>query len=128
MPAGRPTDYTPELAERICNELTDGKSLRKVCSQEGFPVKTTVLRWLRIYPEFKSQYDIAVLERSRWMVDNMLDLIDEEEDVQKARLKVDVIKWQASKENRALYGDKIEQNINGSVKVEVVSFGDDQAP
>jgi hypothetical protein len=36
------------------------------------------------------------------------DVIDKEEDVQRARLKVDVIKWQLSKEEPKKYGDKLD--------------------
>jgi len=37
MTAGRPTEYTKELANTICNRIADGNSLRSVCLAEDMP-------------------------------------------------------------------------------------------
>lgn len=43
---GRPTKYTPEIAEEICKQLADGIPLRQICRQEGFPAWQTVYDWM----------------------------------------------------------------------------------
>lgn len=43
---GRPSEYTPEMAERICAELAECGSLRAVCRQEWAPERSTVARWV----------------------------------------------------------------------------------
>jgi hypothetical protein len=40
-----PTSYTPELADRILNELLRGRRLREVCQDDGMPACGTVLQW-----------------------------------------------------------------------------------
>lgn len=45
-PAGRPSDFTPELGTAICTRLIEIGSLRKVCEEDGMPDKSTVFRWL----------------------------------------------------------------------------------
>ncbi len=37
MPAGRPTDYTPELGDLICSRIAEGSSLRKICTDDEMP-------------------------------------------------------------------------------------------
>ena len=44
---GRPTKYTPEIARRICEQLSDGVPLRQICREnEGFPAWRTVYDWM----------------------------------------------------------------------------------
>lgn len=31
MPGGRPSDYTPAIADEICTRLANGESLRAIC-------------------------------------------------------------------------------------------------
>lgn len=37
---GRPTKYTPELAERICERLSGGEPLTRICAEAGMPDRT----------------------------------------------------------------------------------------
>lgn len=41
MPAGRPSSFTPEIAEEICRRIEEGATLRDVCGSEGMPYWTT---------------------------------------------------------------------------------------
>ena len=43
---GRPSAYTSEIAETICERLMDGESLRAICASAGMPDKATVFRWI----------------------------------------------------------------------------------
>lgn len=43
---GRPSKYTPEIAQEMCNMLADGIPLREICRQEGFPAWRTVYDWM----------------------------------------------------------------------------------
>jgi len=42
---GRPTSYTPEIAQEICDKLAEGVPLAEICRQEGMPHPSTVRRW-----------------------------------------------------------------------------------
>ena len=42
---GRPSIYTPELAEKICDLIREGKSERQICKMPGMPDAKTLLRW-----------------------------------------------------------------------------------
>ena len=43
---GRPSKYTPEIAQEMCRMLADGIPLREICRQEGFPEWRTVYDWM----------------------------------------------------------------------------------
>src|SRR5688572_22965809 len=74
---GRPSDYTPELADAICARLADGESLRSVCQSDEMPDKRTVFRWLRTNDEFRHQYTRAKEESADALSDEMLDIADD---------------------------------------------------
>ena len=118
---GRPTDYTEELADFICSELADGKSMRTVCAKDGMPHKSTVFRWIRTIEDFRDQYVRAKEESADALTDEMLDISDDsvndyvtvdgqekpnQENIQRSRLRIDTRKWLASKLKPKKYGDK----------------------
>lgn len=127
---GRPTDYTMELADSICERLANGESMRSVCRDESTPAMTTIFRWLREKEDFKQQYAIATEERAEAFVEDMVDIADNAtndwmksngegnegyklngESIQRSKLRVDTRKWAASKMKPKKYGDKIQQEI-----------------
>jgi len=43
---GRPSKYTKEIAQQICEQLSEGIPLREICRKEGFPAWRTVYDWM----------------------------------------------------------------------------------
>lgn len=128
MQLGRPSSYTQETADKICELLADGQSLRKVCENEWAPTKATIFKWMRDFPEFLNQYTRAKEESADSMSDEMNDIaddarndwmerLDEEgkgkgwqvngEHIQRSRLRIETRKWLASKLKPKKYGDKL---------------------
>jgi len=148
MPAGRPTDYSPELAARICAEIANGKSMRTICKSDDMPCMATVFKWLGIHPEFVEQYTQAKQEQAEAMIEDMLDIADNEASnplivdglplkidgeivkitdgpsVNHARLRVDTRKWIASKLKPKKYGERITQEHEG--KIDLSGLSDEQ--
>lgn len=132
-PVGRPTDYTQELADKICAQLAQGDSMRTVCVADDMPAMTTMFRWLREKPEFKQQYEKAKEEAADALAEDMLDIADDAsndwmvvhrkddsegwqlngEHVQRSRLRIDTRKWIAAKLKPKKYGDKLDMTTNG---------------
>jgi hypothetical protein len=138
--AGRPSDYTQDLADRLCEQLADGKSMRKVCEQDWAPDKASVFKWLRTKPEFLDQYTRAKAEAADSMVDDMQDIADDArndfmtandpnnpgyklngEHINRSRLRVDTRKWIASKLKPKKYGEKLDIDHAGSLSLTVVT-------
>lgn len=110
---GRPTDYSQELTQAICAQVLGGSNLYKICQQKDMPSRDTVYSWLAAYPDFSDNYARACKIRREDKFERLEEIADQEEDVQRARLKVDVIKWQLSKEEARKYGDKIDMTSDG---------------
>jgi hypothetical protein len=106
-PGGRPTDYTPELGDDICDRLTRGESLVSICKDADKPEPKTVYRWLRIHEEFSHNYTRARDNQADTYADEIVDIADTEPDANKARVRVDARKWVASKLKPKKYGDKL---------------------
>lgn len=109
----RPSDFTQEMADHICERLSEGESLRSICRDAGFPDKATVFRWLIANKEFRDQYARARETQADAIADEILNIADEAEDAAKARVQIDARKWLAGKLRPKVYGDKITQEQTG---------------
>ncbi len=56
VPSGRPSIYSNDLADLICERLACGESLRKICDDKNLPDRSTVIRWLARDPDFATKY------------------------------------------------------------------------
>lgn len=54
-PKGSGSKYTEEIAEQICDLVSNGVNLRKVCRMEGMPSWRTVYNWVVEKPDFASR-------------------------------------------------------------------------
>jgi len=113
----KPVEFTQELFDSICDKLSEGQSLRKICEDDEMPTKATIFRWLRDKKELRDQYARAKEESSDAFAEEMMDIIkDTKEDsnaIQKARLQIDTMKWLMSKQKPKKYGDKLDLTSDG---------------
>ena len=109
MSAGRPTDYTPELADHICDRIADGESLRKICADQDLPDRRTVLRWLGKHDDFATKYARAREAQGDHMDDLILEVAAacKPETAQADRVKIGAYQWRASKLRPKVYGEKV---------------------
>jgi hypothetical protein len=132
--AGRPSKYTPEIADTICElTATTSKSLRSICNELNLSV-SAVLDWLASgkYQEFTDKYARAKTMQADAMFEEIIEIADDEAKdlldgefgqqgnaaaVQRAKLRVDARKWAASKLAPKKYGDKIEHTGNVDVQI-----------
>jgi hypothetical protein len=56
---GRTSGYDVGIAEKICERLVNGESLRAICADPAMPAKATVFRWLASNQEFRRSYALA---------------------------------------------------------------------
>jgi transposase-like protein len=75
---GRPTLYTPELADRILYELSDGRTLRDICRADGMPSTATIRLWaLEDRDGFAARYRTARENAHHDMSDEILEIVDD---------------------------------------------------
>lgn len=129
----RPSKYSQKLADDICEQLAEGRSLRSICADKKMPNRSTVFRWLADNDKFRDQYARAREEQADVFFEEIIEIADEEcttvraekhstsdDDgegntlvvfdttaVMRNRLRVDARKWAAAKLAPKKYGDRV---------------------
>lgn len=105
---GRPSLYSEQVADSICERIAEGESLRMICEAEGMPHRLTVIRWLAAHPEFATKHAHAREAQSELM-DEKIEIVANDctpENAPAARVKIDAYKWRAAKLAPKRFGDK----------------------
>lgn len=133
---GAPSTYSEEIANKICQRLSMGESLRRICMDEDYPVQSTVYEWLLRHKEFAENYTRAREEQADTHADEIVAIADEKPEMLEIRdkdgnlidLKIDsgfvayqkqrieARKWTAMKLKPKKYGDR------------TIHSGDDESP
>lgn len=126
----------------ILKRIAEGESLRAICEDADMPTRETVRVWLGDDQEFSVQYARAHIEQAEYWVDKIKQVVTEKPAMVDAenggdtnhkaggsrvdtgyvawqRLQADSYKWFASKLNPKKYGDKIETEHSGGMKLEI---------
>lgn len=111
---GRPSSYTDEIANEICERISLGESVRKICLDEHMPAMSSVFKWLAENKSFSEQYAYARESQADAYADEMDDIAKNDSiPVDRARLIIDTRKWTASKLKPKKYGDKLDLTSMG---------------
>lgn len=123
----RTSTFTQEVADAICAELAEGKSLNEACKAEGMPAESTVRAWaLDDVEGFSAKYTRARAIGYERLADEILSISDttqpgvktkvnekgevettEGDMIEHRRLRVDSRKWMLAKMLPKVYGDKV---------------------
>lgn len=120
--------YDQARADRICDALAGGSSLRKAAEAEGMS-HATVLLWVREHSHFADQYARAREAGYALLADELIQIADDgkndtytdddgnvrtdQDVVSRSRLRLDTRKWLLSKMLPKVYGDKLTQEHTG---------------
>lgn len=131
---GRPSEFTQELADKICEQLAIGYSMRTVAKDPELPSIETIFKWMRTNEIFLKQYTRAKQEAADAMAEELLDISDDGtndfmeddynkgrtpgytvngENIQRSKLRVDTRKWLMAKMKPRTYGDKLDVVSDG---------------
>jgi hypothetical protein len=122
---GRPSHYSAEIADTICNRLAGGESLRAICADAGMPDRATVSRWLARYEEFRGLYWFARECQAESLVDEILEIardssrdyvkkvgvdgkvtwVVDREHIARCGLRISALKWTAARMAPRKYGN-----------------------
>jgi hypothetical protein len=120
----RPKLRTPENADRICELLAEGHTLRQIARELGLKTESGIVEWGNDEGDapFRERYARAMQRRWERMADELVEIsdadctIDGKPDnalVQQARLRVDTRKWILSKMLPRRFGDRVTAEIAG---------------
>lgn len=136
---GRPSSFTQEVADAICDQIADGISLRELERREGMPSARTVHRWLNERESFRQQYARAREAMMDTFADEILEIAEDGrndwierenrdgstyealngEAVQRSKLRIEARQWLMGKCAPKKYGDKqqIEAKVDATINV-----------
>lgn len=118
---GRHSEYTPEMGDRICELVsTNMIGTNKLCKMyDWMPDETTIYKWRWAHTDFAQKYALAKSRQAQLTAERLHELCEvetyqDEKGVVRVdpglvalqRLKVDTVKWEASKLAPKIYGDK----------------------
>lgn len=124
-PGGRPTKYTRKLAEIICYKIaTTNKGIRQLVRENTeFPQASTIFKWRLENKEFSDLYLKAKQNQVEVLIDEILEIADDvshdrvendngkivanNEYVNRSRLRIETRKWLAGKLSPRIYGEKV---------------------
>jgi hypothetical protein len=115
-PVGRPSKYSPELADRICEYLMNGRDLLDICNDEDMPGRATVYRWLREHPDFDTQYARAREALADYEMHKLKEMAENctEANVNSTRVKLNHFQWRVMKIAPRLYGERVQAEVTGA--------------
>lgn len=120
-------EFSQDIFDTICERISEGESLRDICSDEDMPSRQSVFRWLAADDKLRYQYTRAREEQADVIFDDCLSIADDArndwmerngeeeagyqlngENIQRAKLRIDTRKWMAGKLRPKVYGDKLD--------------------
>ena len=141
MPAGRPSDYDPEIAADICLRLSIcTKSLVSILSErDEFPEHSTFYRWMLNHEELRTLYAHARDAQLQILADEIQEIADEPQSgevvtikgderevkisdmLEHRKLRIDARKWLLSKLAPKKYGDKTAITGDGGGPLQIIT-------
>lgn len=106
-PRGRPSISTPELRERILDQLAEGKSIRRICRAPDMPSSETIRCWRRADPEFARHFAMAQQFGWDWLAEDLFARVMEALDkgnVAGARLIFNTGRWYLARQAPGFFG------------------------
>ncbi len=149
---GRPTKYSKELVETICEQIARGQGLKSICASDAMPTDRTVYRWLRMkeHTEFRHMYARAREDQQDHWADEIIEIADDatndwmeretrsgntiiivdSDHINRSRLRVDTRKWLMAKLMPRKYGDFKTLEHRGQMEFHVkrITLVDHAAP
>lgn len=135
VPKGTNPDNLPAViypfsqitCDHILREITEGKSVNTIGTMEGIPPVHIIYRWLREYPEFRAQMEIAKKDRAQFRADKVMAIADQEiiheDQVPGQRLRKDILQWGAEMDDRASFGKQTKVLNDAGPAVFIIHTG-----
>ena len=115
--AGRPSTFTPKLAERVLEQVAQGKFIVDIGGVRGLPAWQTIYGWADRRSEFAKALARAHEDGAHALLAQAERLLEgaTRDTIQVVRERVQHIRWRVSRLNPAAYGDRSELRVSGTI-------------
>jgi len=120
-PVGRPSSYTDEIADIICERMINGENFSQICADPMMPSRAALYRWRASRPDF----DARCARAREGLADYLLDKIEEmaeattEANYQSQKVKIATAQWRAEKMAPRTLGPRVSTEITGGATLHV---------
>jgi hypothetical protein len=119
-PLGRPTRYSEGIAAEYLRRLALGETGTKICKDPNMPSRTTIWNWGDQDPLFLERLRAARVQQAESGFEEIQDIADDlstsglsNEQINRARVRIDARKFRVARLNRELYGDTKTHKVQG---------------
>jgi len=117
--------YDPAVALAICEAIASGKTVTEIVATEGMPSRSTIYRWLTVYPKFFDAYERARELAAQSFEDEALDLARKltgpndftGTKVQAYNVAMQQLRWSAARRDPDRYGQKTTQTSQVPIQI-----------
>jgi len=128
QPLGRPSTFTQEIGDEICERLAEGEPLRQICRDDRMPAWRTVYAWKANDADFNARIGRAREAGFDAIAHECLEIADETgfdtiqgengdrantEWISRSKLRVETRLKLLSKWDPKRYGDKVTTELTG---------------
>lgn len=113
---GRPSTFTQQIADTICERLAKGEPLAQICRDDAMPGYSTVKQWEANNPTFAAISARARVDGTHYIADDCIRISDDPTiDPQNKRIMVDTRLRLIGKWNTKAYGEKLGIDHSGEI-------------
>lgn len=118
--SGRPSSFTQEIADEICERQAKGEPLAVICRDDHMPSFTTVWRWEADREDFRNLSTRARELGTHFLAGDCIRIADGDGDPADKRIRIDTRIRLIGKWNAKAYGEKVALtgDDGGPVKIE----------
>src|ERR1700753_2473765 len=94
-PNGRPSVFSQQIADYICEQIALGRSLISICNEDATPSRSTVHKWIRENEAFRTDIAHAREDQADYYLDKQIEFTESAtiEDYQLRKFQADNLKW-----------------------------------
>ncbi|MFN3352936.1 MAG: hypothetical protein ACK4Z5_04945 [Brevundimonas sp.] len=132
---GRPSTFTQEIADEICERLSKGEPLAHICRDENMPAVRTVSDWKKAHQSFSADFARARDEGFDAIAADCLEIADESskdtvygkdgderpdtEWISRSKLRIETRLKLLAKWDPKRYGEKLDLNHSGGIGITI---------
>jgi len=107
-PVGRPSNYSEEVIDKICERMINGEDLVAICLDETMPARSTVYKWMDERPELWTRLTRAREGLGDFVAWKILDMADKttNDTANADRVKLAAWQWHAARLAPKRYSEK----------------------